>query len=688
MKKKLMALFLTGVMVLSVSACGNGNIKVNERTRQSNRTAIEKTTSGGSSSTVAAATPTPTPVKLDQLTYSESPELKAMVTAGKLPSVENRIPSKEDIYIAQVDAAGNALEIGSYGGNMNITLGGGSWDIARPVLESIIRYNSDGTYVPNVIKSYEHNSDYTVWTFHLRKGMKWSDGDDFNADDITFWYYMVHVNDYDSKASWAALKDEKTGKHAVLKKVDDYTVTWTFDSAKYPGNFIENGDFKWCWAPSHYLKDLIPASYYMQNEYWPNTGLSDDQVLANAKAKGLNYSSAKDLGKQACYYFWNISGMPTINSFVLTTKEGNNSRSADLCILERNMYYWKVDAKGNQLPYFDNIYMKKLGGDDNASAMLGKGELDRIEIGMDQVATLMAELGNKAVLKTVSGSSWGSSQLTFNYTSTNKKYADLFAMSDFRQAVSICVDRDEVSLRTSDGFLKPAQCSPSEGNFGYDLDWTKKWTDYDVAAAQKLLSNCGLKLGSDGYYDFADGTDFSLDFISWDGSADYIYSVLKPYYDTVHIKTTLTNYDVTTYEKMIDDNNWIAVMCPRMAAGGLSLKERAASFVPVAQAAEWYGDYGTYYTDHTKGVAPTGDMAKLVEIYDQWKDTADSDKRDELALQIYELHKKNIWSIAYLEGASTYCLITPTLHNFADNLVSNDLYQYANIYHFETLFRK
>ncbi|MCR5585148.1 MAG: hypothetical protein K6F63_06940 [Lachnospiraceae bacterium] len=689
MMKKFTALLIAVVMVLSLAACGNSNVKINQRTRTSTRTKITQTTNtNNSSKNAVVSTPTPTPVPLDKLTYSEAPELKTAVSAGTLPAVDQRIPDKDNVFIAQTDAAGNALEVGVYGGNFYMTLGGGSWDIARPVLESIIRYNTDGTYVPNVIKSYEYNSDYTVWTFHLREGMKWSDGEDFTADDITFWYYMVHKNDYDSKASWGALKDGKTENFAVLKKIDDHTVTWTFDTSKYPGSFIENGDFKWCWAPSHYLKDLIPSSYYVQNEYWPDTGLSDEQVLANASARGINYSTAKDLGKNMCYYFWNISGLPTVNSFVLTTEEGHNSRSADLCILERNPYYWKIDAKGNQLPYFDNIYMKKMGEGDDAKTMLVNGELDRMDIGMEQVSPLLAELGSSAVLKTISGSNWGGNQITFNYTNANKNYAELFAKSEFRQAMSICVDRDEVSLLTSEGFLAPGQCSPSAGNFGYDAEWSKKWTDYDVAAAQKLLQSCGLKQGSDGFYDFADGSDFSLDFVSFDGSANFIYDILKRYYDSVHVQTTLTNYDVSTYDKVIDDNNWVASMCPHMSVGGFSLKERAASFVPIAQAAEWYGDYGTYYTDHTKGVAPTGDMAKLVEIYEKWTNTADSATRDALALQIYELHKKNLWSIAYSEGANSYCLVSPKLHNFADNLVSNDLYQYANIYHFETLFKK
>ena len=67
--------------------------------------------------------------------------------------------------------------------------------------------------------------------------------------------------------------------------------------------------------------------------------------------------------------------------------------------------------------------------------------------------------------------------------------------------------------------------------------------------------------------------------------------------------------------------------------------------MPIAQAAEWYGEYGTYYTDNTLGVAPSGDMAKLVEYYEQWVNTADAAQRDDIALKIYDLHKQNLWSI-------------------------------------------
>ena len=277
MKKftKWMALALAIVMCASLFA---GCVEPPANTTQGT-----KPNSGDPTQPTKNTTPT---VKPDELTFTGSPTLEG--------NAADRLPVKEDVFVSQFDATGATLEIGTYGGDINVISGGGSWDLSRPTLETIIRRNSDGSYYPNVIKSYEYSDDYKVWTFHLREGMKWSDGDDFNADDITFWYYMCHINNYDTKASWVALKDGDN--FAKLEKVDDLTVTWTFENPKFPADFIENGDFKWCWAPSHWLKDLIPKSYYVENPYWENTGLTDEDVLKNAKAKGVDKATVKDLG--------------------------------------------------------------------------------------------------------------------------------------------------------------------------------------------------------------------------------------------------------------------------------------------------------------------------------------------------------------------------------------------------------
>ena len=142
------------------------------------------------------------------------------------------------------------------------------------------------------------------------------------------------------------------------------------------------------------------------------------------------------------------------------------------------------------------------------------------------------------------------------------------------------------------------------------------------------------------------------------------------------------------YDQKIDANEWVACIGPHTAIGGLSLKDRVAPFVPVQQAAEWYGEYGTWYgTNGAQGVEPTGAMKQLITIYEKWAAEPDSAKRDEYALEIYKLHKENLWSIAYLEGDATYNLVRSYIKNYPDKLVSADLYQYANIVHYWTLYK-
>ena len=624
----------------------------------------------------------PTPTTPPVVTYSEAPYITNLGIYG---DVEDRLPVKEDIFVSQYDATGAALEIGTYGGTINLVGSGGSWDLSRPTLETIIRRNTDGSYVPNVIKSYEHNEDYTVWTFRLREGMKWSDGDDFNADDITFWYYMCHINNYDTKASWAALKDGDDG-FAKLEKVDEYTVTWTFTNPKFPADFIENGDFKWCWAPSHWLSDLIPSSYYKENPYWKDTGLSDEDVLKNAQAKGVDKATVKDLGKELTYYFWNVGGMPTVNSFSL---RAGDSRQDTVCHMDRNVYYWKVDAQGQQLPYCDGIVFTKTSADGQDQLMFRSGEVDILAVAMQDIASILADMGDKAVLRTFASVDWGGVKVTFNYTHTDPNYAKLFNNVKFRQAISIAVDRNQVSELLSDGFLLPGQCAPQPGNFGYDEEWMNKWTEYDVKTAKKLLEECGLVMGSDGFYDFADGSDFLLTFYSYlDSGANNEYPVLEQYYKAVGIKTAWKEYEVAAFDMEIDNNTWTAVLGPHTSIGGLSMKDRVAPFVPVQQAAEWYGEFGTWVgTNGERGGEPTGDMAKLVEIWKKWEDTPNAEERDAYNLEIYEIHKANLWTIAYLQGAGTYNLVNASLKNYPDDLVSCDLYMYANIVHYENLFK-
>jgi peptide/nickel transport system substrate-binding protein len=58
--------------------------------------------------------------------------------------------------------------------------------VSRHIVEYLVETGPDNITRPNLAESWEASDDLKSWTFHLRKGIKWSNGDDFNADDVVF----------------------------------------------------------------------------------------------------------------------------------------------------------------------------------------------------------------------------------------------------------------------------------------------------------------------------------------------------------------------------------------------------------------------------------------------------------------------------------------------------------------------
>ena len=591
--------------------------------------------------------------------FTEAPFLTEQGIYG---DVTDRLPVAGDVMVEDADY----LTVGTYGGELKRSAGGGNWDAGKIIEEGLFRFTTSGTVEPNVAKGYTVSEDATVYTITLREGMKWSDGEPFTAEDCVWFYNAVCLNSVDGKGVRNCHKDAN-GNPAVVEKVDDVTFTVTFGTPKY--DFIEalTVDLKWHYAPKHIFEGMVQAVI---------DGKTDEALAIGKEICGTEFTDVGKMGKEMLYYFWNYPGIPTLNPFVLSTEEGKNSVKGDYYEYVRNPYYWKVDTAGQQLPYMDKIIYTTVSNVDQQLMLLLDGTVDLQTVAMESIPTIL-ESQTAINIYEWSGSDWGNvpTQLHLNLNADDAHLHELFNNADFRQGLSICVDREEFASLYSDGWLKGGQAAPQPGTMGYSEEWASKWTEYDVEKAKSLFESAGLVMGSDGFYDFADGTDFVLNIVSVadNGAAD-TYKILEPYFRAAGIKCTFKDSDRSNIDNDLMANAVEAMLYPVTGIGDVSIILKPNSMVPgYATNVAWYGTM-----DETTA---TGDLLKLIELKKQVDVTSDPEARNEIALQMLKLHEENMWTLGYVEASPTYHAVNARIKNFLENGVWSDIYRDLGIAH-------
>ena len=585
--------------------------------------------------------------------WNEAPMLHEMVVAGELPPLDQRIPSEP--MIEEV-----AEEIGQYGGDLNYAWkgAGDKWRLGNISVECLFRFTPDGTgLIPNVAKGFDVNSDATEYIIYLRDGMKWSDGEDFNADDVIFyWEHMLIPGTFGKKLYNCYYSvDPATGDkvRAEVEKIDQYSVKVTH---AYPFPlFLERVtiDNKWFFAPEHYYRTILPEF------------IGEDKALEIANEKGFN--DVKAMGKWTGYYYWIYPERPTIRAWV-----PKNDPDEAQVVWERNPYFFKTDAEGNQLPYIDRIVLERIEEQNNRDLKAIAGELDIQDVQIDKYPLLMEnkERGDFRIVKWMRPST---NAVTLNQTIEDPALRELFQDVNFRSGLSVAINREEINDIVFDGWGEVRQASMSEGMANYSESWANKLTEYDTEEAGKFFDDANLPWDGDNKYrTLSDGSDLTLilHYQSGNGATEKSMELIKSYWDAVGINTVVKGVDGTLFNEM-KYNNQLEASTGDFSVFNVALRPDVV--VPLRVLTEWSGFYGLHTsTDGAEGVTPEGDVAAILENWNKLVSATTKEDITRYGDEIMSLHEKNIWMIGYVGNQPLLYVVQNNLRNFPENLYGTD----------------
>ena len=430
--------------------------------------------------------------------YQEAPALADRVQQGKLPPVQERIGS-DPLVIEPV------REIGKYGGIWRRGFSGPAdfWNGYRCCgHDKILFWDYTGNViVPNVAKGWEISDGGRVITVHLRRGMKWSDGHPFTADDFMFWYEDIYHNEelVPTKSPVLSINDQP-GK---MEKVDDNTIRFVFAEPYYVfldmlagvtvlgGHSFGGRNLMGGFAPKHYLQRFHPR--YVGQE-------AVDQAVKSAGYD--NWGSFMRFIND-----WSLNpDLPTVTAWQTTSPINTPT-----WVLERNPYFYMVDTAGNQLPYIDKVVLTLAENLEvlNLRAIAGEYDFQSRHIDISKLPVFLDNQGRGDYTVSLDPADIGCDACLFvNQTyDADPEIAIWLQNRDFRIALSHGIDREQLNEAFWLGLGTPgSQVLAETSPYNPGPEYRTMHSTYDPQRANEMLDALGLtRRDSQGYRLRTDG---------------------------------------------------------------------------------------------------------------------------------------------------------------------------------------
>ncbi|MDF0603530.1 ABC transporter substrate-binding protein [Psychromarinibacter sp. C21-152] len=528
-----------------------------------------------------------------------------------------------------------------------------------------MRWNTEYTeIVPHLATSFEVDDNGRQFTFHLRKGVRWSDGEPFTVEDVAFNVENLLLDEDFAPVPTSYMTG---GVPVVYETVDEDTVRFTFEEP--------NGDFlALLGGPLGQHPVLYPKHYCSQ--FHPDFNPEIDQLIEENQASDWQNLFLQKCGATELPARWGNPDKPTLDPWVITEPyDGGATR----VVLERNPYFWQVDTEGNQLPYLDKLSASVSQDVESLILAIIGGDIDfglrHIDSPADRpVLAANREKGDYRMFAAVV-SGFNIMMIDLNLTHKDPELREIFNQKDFRVALSLGMDRQEIIDTVLLGVGEPWQQGPfEEDNPYYHEQFSTQYIEYDPERANELLDGMGLdKRGPDGMRLMPNGEPLSF-------QIDAIPTFRPEWVDTlemVRMQWAEIGVDMSVnavertffYERTSNSNEHDAAVW----VGGAPWIPGSDphQMIPINHDARWGIAWRDWYeSDGEEGMEPPESIKERFRLYDEVRSTTDPEERLALVRQAIQIAADEFEVFGVSKAMPTYGIVKNDLKNVPESMLN------------------
>jgi peptide/nickel transport system substrate-binding protein len=585
------------------------------------------------------------------LSLVETPTLSDTHPDG-LPPIAERLP--EEPRIVDLEAEGRRL--GKQGGAIRTLIGRmkdcrliNVWGYAR-----LVGYDTKLNLVPDILESVDNEGD-RVFTLHLRKGHKWSDGEPFTAEDFRYYWQDIALNPELSPGGpdpFMLVDDQPP----AFEVIDETTVRYTWPSPNpmfLPMLAAARDPF--IYRPAHYLRKF--------HQKYGNA-----EKIAEKVAKKKMRGWAQLHNKMDDMYGGLNPDLPSLQPWVPSADS-----SEQRMVMVRNPYFHRVDTAGRQLPYVDKVVMDVADGRLIATkAHAGEADLQARGLSFSDITVLKrgeGHAGYRTLLWPISKAN--EIALYPNLTVTDPGWRALLRDVRFRRALSLGIDRDMINRVLYFGLAEPSNNAVLKESELFTEEYRTRWATYDPAKANALLDEIGLtNRRGDGVRLMPDGRPIEI-IVETAGESQEEIDALDL------VAETWREIGVGLYPKASDreviQNRALAGSLVMTASSGydngiptrdMSPAERVPTDSSYLLGMAW----GAYMDSHGKNGEPIDypPVKSLMAAYKLWLHAGSGTERSAAWRDILSIHVDEVLSIGLVAGVRQPIVVKDHLANVPD----------------------